>query len=91
MALLVKNLPANVGSITDRGLIPGLGRYPGERHGNPLQYSCPEKPMDRGAWQAAVHGVTKSRTQLEQLSMHAEEISIQIAINGHKYSSKSVS
>ena len=69
MALLVKNLPANVGSITDRGLIPGLGRYPGERHGNPLQYSCPEKPVDRGAWQAAVHGVTK-RHDLNKLALH---------------------
>ena len=46
----------------DRGLIPGLGRYPGGGHGNPLQYSCLENPMDRGAWQATVHGVSKSRT-----------------------------
>ena len=46
----------------DQGLIPGLGRYPGEGNGNPLQYSCPENPMDGGAWQATVHGVTKSWT-----------------------------
>ena len=48
----------------DLGLIPGLGRSPGEGNGNPLQYSCLENPMDRGAWQATVHGVTMSRIQL---------------------------
>ena len=48
----------------DLGSIPGSGRAPGEGHGNPLQYSCLENPMDRGAWQATVHGVAKSRTQL---------------------------
>ena len=52
----VKNLPANTG---DMGLIPGLGRSPGEGNGNPLQY-CLGNPMDRGTWQGAVHGVTKS-------------------------------
>ena len=54
MALLVKNLPANV---RDVGSIPGSGRSPGGRHGNPLQYSCLENPMDRGDWQAAVYRV----------------------------------
>ena len=49
MALVVKNLPANAGDIRDKGSIPGLGRSPGERHGNPLQYSCLENPMDSGA------------------------------------------
>ena len=58
---MVKNPPANAG---DMGLIPGSGRCPGGGHGNPLQYSCLENPMDRGAWRAAVHGVTKSWTQL---------------------------
>ena len=48
----------------DLGTIPGLGRYPGGGHGNPLQYPCLGNPTDRGAWQATVHGVTKSRTQL---------------------------
>ena len=48
----------------DPGSIPGLGRSPGEGSGNPLQYSCPENPMDRGAWQAIVHGVTKGWTRL---------------------------
>ena len=56
----------------DTGLIPGWGRSPGGRHGNPLQYSCLENPIDRGAWRATVHGVTKSQTQLKQLSMHAD-------------------
>ena len=46
------------------GLIPGLGRSPGEGHGNPLQYSCLENPMDRGVWQATVHGITKVRHNL---------------------------
>ena len=65
VVLVVKNLPANAG---DLGSIPGLGRAPGEGNGNPLQYSCLENPMDRGAWWATVHGVTKSRTRLKQLS-----------------------
>ena len=57
-----KNLPASVGDAGDVGSIPGSRRSPEEGHGNPLQCSCPENPMDRGAWQAAVHGVTKSQT-----------------------------
>ena len=60
---VVKNPPANAGDAGDVGLIPGLGRSPGEGNGNPLQYSCLENPMDRGAWWATVHGVTKSQTQ----------------------------
>ena len=56
---MVKNLPANVGDTEDVGLIPGLGRSPGVRNGNPLQYSCLENSMDNGAWQATVHGVAK--------------------------------
>ena len=55
----VKNLPAKAG---DMGLIPGSGRFPGEGNGRPFQYSCLENPMDRGAWWAPVHGVTKSWT-----------------------------
>ena len=50
VALVVKNLPANAGDVIDAGSIPGLGRSPGGGHGNPLQYSCLENPMDRGAW-----------------------------------------
>ena len=60
---VVKNLPANTG---DMGLIPDLGRSPGERNGNPLQYSCLGNPMDRGAWQATVHGVAKESDTTEQ-------------------------
>ena len=48
--LVVKNLPDNAGDLRDSGSIPGSGRTPGERHGNPLQYSCLENPMERGAW-----------------------------------------
>ena len=59
---VVKYLPANAG---DTGLIPGLGRSPGDVYGNPLQYSCLEKSMDRGAWQAPVHGVTKESDTTE--------------------------
>ena len=59
---MVKNLPVNAGDIKDVGLIPGLRGSPGGRHGNPLQYYCLGNAMDRGAWQAAVHGVAKSQT-----------------------------
>jgi len=62
VALLVKNLPANAGDIRDMGLIPGLGRSPGEGNGNPLQYSFLENPVDRGTWQATAHMVTQSDT-----------------------------
>ena len=55
----------------DLGSIPGLGRSPGEGHGNPLQYSGPENPMDRRAWWVTVHGVTQSRTQLSGSAQHA--------------------
>ena len=59
--VVVKNPPTDAG---DLGLIPGSGRSPGEGNGNPLQYLCLENPLDGGAWQAAAHGVTKSRTPL---------------------------
>ena len=65
VAQVVKNPPANVKDIRDAGLIPGVGRFPGGGHGNPLQYSCLENPMDRGARQATVHDVAKSWTQLK--------------------------
>ena len=61
MAQMVKNLPTNA---EDSGLIPGSGRSPGEGNGNPLQYSCLENPMDKGAWQVTVYGITKSHTRL---------------------------
>ena len=59
---MVKNLPANSGDLREVGLIPGSERFPGVGNGNPLQYSCLENFMDRGAWWATVHGVTKSQT-----------------------------
>ena len=59
VAQMVKESACNVG---DPCSIPGLGRSPGERNGNPLQYSCLENSMDRGAWQAVVYGVAKSQT-----------------------------
>ena len=71
---VVKNPPANAGDTEDLGSIPGSGRPPGGGHGNPLQYSCREKPMDRGVWWAAVQGVTKSRTRLKRWSTHAQTL-----------------
>ena len=65
---MVKNLPTDAGGVRDVGLIPGLGRSPGGGHGHPLQYSCLENPVGRGAWQATVHRVTKSQTWLNRLS-----------------------
>ena len=58
---MVKNLPVNAG---DSSWTPGWGTFSGVGNGNSLRYSCLEKPMDRGAWQATVHGITKSQTQL---------------------------
>ena len=57
--LVVKNPPANAGDLKDAGSIPESGRSPGEGHGNPLQYSFLENPMERGTWQATVHTVTE--------------------------------
>ena len=62
MALIVKNPPANAGDIRDMGSIPESGRSPGGGHGNSLQYSCLENPMDRGAWQFTVHRFPESNT-----------------------------
>ena len=65
----VKNPPANAGDV---GSIPGSGRTPAEENGNPLQYSCLKNPMNRGAWRATVHSVTKSQTRL---STYAHNVS----------------
>ena len=62
---VVKNLPARAGNAGDAGSVPGLGRSPGGGHGNPLQYSCLENPMDIGAWWATVHRVAKKQTRLK--------------------------
>ena len=71
---MVKNPPANGGDVKFQSLgsIPGLGRSPEGGHGNPLQYSCLENPMNRGVWQAIVHGVAKSQMGLKQLNTHPE-------------------
>ena len=59
---MVKNPPANAGDMRDAGSIPGLGKFPGGGHGNPLQYSCLENPMDRGAWQGGTESDTTEVT-----------------------------
>ena len=65
---VVKSPPANAGDVRDTGLVPRLGRSPGGGLGNPIQYSCPETPMDRGAWRDTVHRVSKSQARLKGLS-----------------------
>ena len=76
MVLVVKNLPdnANAEDVTDPGSIPGSGRSPGRGNGNPFQYSCLENAVDRGAWWAAVHGVTKSWTPLTNYALTFVEL-----------------
>ena len=71
MALVVKNLAANARDLRDASSIPGLGRFSGRGHDNPLQYPCLENPRDRGAWKATIHRVAQSQTQRKQLSTHA--------------------
>ena len=71
VALVVKNLPAITGDIRDMGSIPGSWRAPGGGHGNPLKHSCLKNTVDRGAWRAIVHRVTKSQTRPKQLSTHS--------------------
>ena len=70
-ALVVKNPPANARDVRDAASIPGSGRSLGGGHGNPLQYSCLENPMDRGAWKVLDRRVIQSQTQLKWLSTHA--------------------
>ena len=65
---VVKNLPVNAGDAKAMSLVPGLGRSPGVENGNSLQFFCRENPMDRGAWQTAVHAVANSDTT-EQLTL----------------------
>ena len=78
----VQNPPASAG-VT--GLIPGSGRSPGESHGNPLQYSCLENPMERGAWQVTVHSVSKRWTQLKQLRTHTFILLVIKSLYCHRY------
>ena len=72
---MAKSLPASAGDSRDTDSIPGSGRSPGEGNANPLEYSCLENPMDRGVWQAPVHGVVKSQTGL---NMHSYRSKISI-------------
>ena len=67
---MVKNPPANAGDLRDAGSIPGLGKFPGGEHDSPLQYSCLENLMDRGARRATVHGIEKSQTGLSDFHFH---------------------
>ena len=67
---MTKNPSAIAEDAGDVGSIPGSGRSPGEENGNPLQCSCLENPMDRGAWWVIVHGVTKSQTQLSEKKLN---------------------
>ena len=71
MALVVKDPPVSARDRRDLDLIPGSGKFPGGGNGNPLQYSCLGNLMDRGAWRATVHRVSKGQRQLKHLSMHA--------------------
>ena len=70
LVLVIKNPSANAGDARDASSIPGLGRSPGEGTGNPFRYSCLENPMDRDAWWATIHRVTKCLIQLNQPSTH---------------------
>ena len=76
VALVVKSPPANAGDVRDVGSIPGSGRSPGGRHGNPLQYSCRENPMDRGGWRATVYVVTQSQALLNLARGDAHSIAV---------------
>ena len=84
VALVAKNPPASAGDIRDARSIPGSGRPPGGGHGNPLQSSCLENPMDRGGWWATFHRVAKSQTRLKRPSMHACILSLQGRQDSHQ-------
>ena len=71
-----KESACSAGDIGGSGSIPGLGRFSGGGHGNPLQYSCLENAMDRGAWWATVHGVTECKARLNRLSTHADLVGL---------------
>ena len=85
VALVVKNPPVKAGEIRDAGSIPGLGRSPGGRHVNSLQYPCLENPMDRRAGQAIVHRVTQIWTQLKQLSTHTCVVLFEVSLLWNTY------
>ena len=74
MLLEVKNPPASARDVKDAGSIPGSGRSPEEGNSNPLQYSCLENPMDRGAWGSTVHGASKNRARVSTAHTYAVKI-----------------
>ena len=78
VVLVVKNSPASAENIRDVGSIPGWKRSPGGGRGNPLQYSCPENPMDRGPWWAMVHSVAKSWTRLSTHALCEKQIAAEV-------------
>ena len=77
---MVKNPPGKAGDVRDSGLIPGQKDALEEENGNPLQYSCLENPMDRGAWWATVYRAARSLTRLKELSMHTYDDNMSIII-----------
>ena len=84
---MVKNLPTSAGDMRDEDSVPGLGRSLGGVHDNPFQYSCLENPMDGGAWQATIHGVTNSQTPLSNFTCFHLEMSreSEMGAHGEKY------
>ena len=78
-----KESARNARDARDAGSIPGLGKCPGGGHGNALQHSCRENPVDRGAWQVTVHRIAKSRTRLKQLSKHAHALNTSLSLSPH--------
>ena len=89
MTVVVKNLPANAGDIRDVSLIPGLGRSPGGRNGNTLQYSCLENPTDRGVWRPRVPGITRVRHDLTT-KPHGPEINTPKRLLAERWSPQKV-
>ena len=83
---MVKNLLVSAGHAGDVGLIPGSGRSPGGGHGNPLQYSCLENPMDRGAWRATAHGVARVRHELASEHTHMHVMLLVVHVDSRKNS-----
>ena len=77
---MIKNPPANTGHLGDTGSIPGSGRSPGEGNGNPLQYSCLENPMDKGAWRATADKIEKSQTRQKDVRGDKEEYFIIVLV-----------
>ena len=75
---MAKNPPTSAEEVRDTGSIPGSGRSFVGGHGNPVQYSCLLNPRDRSAWQATVHGVTKSQTRLKRLSTHTRVTVVEV-------------